>query len=115
MYKLVFEVTTDKYPQVTLGKQYGIEARLLDDMIRLVGISHPIPMSAGKMVEATQKRPNISIVTRYKLIEEVVAVSNIPGQLDQPVITTISTKVVEQYEKLKVEVDNLSEYILTHN
>lgn len=113
--KPVFEVTTDKYPQVTWGKQYSVEAELPDDMIQLIGISHPVPKSAGEMVDATQKRPNVFVVTRYKLVEEVVAVSNIPGQTEQPVITTISTKVVERYEKLKIEVDNLSEYILTHN
>lgn len=113
--KPVFEVTTGKYPQVTWGKQYSVEAELPDDMIQLIGISHPVPKSAGEMVDATQKRPNVFVVTRYKLVEEVVAVSNIPGQTEQPVITTISTKVVEQYEKLKIEVDNLSEYILTHN
>ena len=110
--KPVFEVTAGKYPQVTLGKQYSVEAELPDDMIQLIGISHPVPKSAGKLVDATQKRPNVFVTTRYKLIEEVVAISNVPGEDEQPIITSIGSKVVEQYAKLSIEVDNLSEFIL---
>ena len=74
----VFEVTTNQFKQVTLGKQYTIDCLCEYGMVKLVGISHPVPMTAGKLVPATQSEANSFAITRYRLVEEVMVMTNVP-------------------------------------
>lgn len=112
---LVFEVTSDQYPQVICGKQYSIAHYAPRGMVKLVGISHPVPLPAGVVVSATQQKPNIFVVTRYKLVEEIMAVTNIPGEESVSDLVLVDTRVVEHYIKNEKEVLNVSEFILKYD
>ena len=109
---MVFQVDEAGYPQVQVGKQYTVDYIRDGEMVYLLGISHPLPMGAGRVVRPSQEEPNTFVQVEYELIERVVAYTNQVGSRKMEQVTTITSKVVEKYVKNAREVQNLSEFVL---
>lgn len=109
---MVFQIKTGVvYPQVQEGKQYTVDY-VRDGMVYLLGISHPLPIGVGDMVESSQQEENTFVHVEYELVERVFAYKNQVGSRKMEQIMMITSKVVENYVKNAREVQNLSEFIL---
>jgi hypothetical protein len=114
MHTKIALVISDKYPQVTQGRLYSVQS-MNDTFVKMVGINHPIPLSAVSIVDGVELDSigaNKFCYKRYTLVEETVFAENIVGSDELYELAVIDRTKIESYTKGGVQVKNFREALL---
>jgi hypothetical protein len=108
----VVKIISDSYPQVKKDHFYTVEKTLPTGFVKLIGITHPIPNSAISYEEPQNKVLNYFVVTRNKVVQEHVIMSNMVGSNKLEFVQNVDSQELECYTKSEQYVENVSTWIM---